>query len=213
MTLSSHPPDDLSLARSKGGAIARRAHLESHDVYVPDESPIDRALGDACAALYRELRFDEGLARARRAPGWEQDPEARLYAGIGMHYQRRYGDARAEYMAAMELGTDASFRATCVANAGTTWFEEGDLDRALGCYDRAVALDPLNEFGLLGRVAVACQRYDEAAVVDAARLLCERWPAWRERPVIASMLLKDRSFRFVREADGLFERAFGARAR
>ena len=190
-------------------ALRKRAHAESHDVYLRDDAARDDDLADACMALYRELRFDDGIARARRDAGWERDRFARLYVGIGLQYQRRYDDARAEYVIAMELGDTPFFRSTCLANVGTAWFEQGDFARALDCYDRALAADPDGELGYLGRIAVACQRVDAAAVVEGASRIVGRWPDWAERPVIVAMILKDRSFRFAREHDGLFERAFG----
>ena len=201
-------PSEPAAAPRLPAPLRRRIHAETHDVYLRDETPHDD-LVDACAALYRELRFDEGLARARRDAGWERDRFARLYVGIGLHYQRRYDDARAEYVIALELADTPFFRATCLSNVGTTWFEQGDLARALECFDRALVADPDCELGYLNRIAVACQRSDADAVVEGAARVVGRWPDWAERPVIASMLLKDRSFRFAREHDGLFERAFG----
>jgi tetratricopeptide (TPR) repeat protein len=190
-------------------SLLRRAHAEAHDVYVPDESAVDPALKDECAALYRELRFAEGVARAQRAEGWERDPDAVLYAAIGRHYERRYDDARAGYAAAMALSDDASFRGTCAANAASAWFEEGDLDRARAGYDGALAVDPLNEFALLGLIAVGCQGRDAAAVVRDAATLRARWPGWMTRGVVVGVLRSDRSYRFLRDEPGLFERAFG----
>jgi len=190
-------------------SLLRRAHAEAHDVYVPDESAVDPALKDECAALYRALRFDEGIARAQRDAGWERDPDAVLYAAIGRHYQRRYDDARAGYAAAMALSGDASFRGTCAANAASACFEEGDLDRAREGYERALAVDPPNEFALLGLIAVGCQRRDAAAVVRDAAALRDRWPAWHTRAVVVGVLRSDRSYRFLRDEPGLFERAFG----
>lgn len=202
--------DPTTPSQSAARAIVRRAHVEAHDVYVPDESRVDASLNGDCTALFRELRFDDGIARARRDEGWAANPEARLYAAIGLHYQRRYDAARAEYAAAMALSDDASFRGTCAANGASAWFEEGDLARADDGYAAALVIDPLNEYALLGRVAVACQRADADAVVDAAAALRARWPAWQGRSVLRSALLKDRSLRFVRDEPGLFERAMHA---
>lgn len=188
--------------------LRRRIHAETHDVYLRDEAPRDD-LVDACTALYRDLRFDEGLARARRDPGWESDPFARLYTGIGLHYQSRYDDARAEYFIALGLADTPFFRATCLSNVGATWFEQGDLARASEFFDRALAADPDYDLAYLNRIAVACQRADAEAVVEGASRIVRRWPDWAERPLMTAMLLKDRSFRFLRERQGLFERSFG----
>ena len=196
-------------SRDVRASLLRRAHVEAHDVYVPDESGVDPALKEECSALYRALRFDEGVARAQRSAGWERDPDAALYAAIGRHYQRRYDDARAGYAAAMALSDDASFRGTCAANAATASFEEGDLDRAREGYALALSIDPLNEFALLGLIAVGCQRRDAAAVVRDAAILRARWPGWQTRSVVVGMLRQDRSYRFLRDEPGLFERAFG----
>lgn len=190
--------------------IVRRALVEAHDVYVPEESPVTAALRDECLALYRELRFDAGIARARRDEGWTRDPDARLYVAIGLHYQRRYDEAREEYRQAGALSDDASFRGTCAANVGTVWYEQGEFDRALEMYREALEIDPRNEFALAGVLGVGCHRRDVAAVLRAAAALRAAWPAWAERPVLAAMFRKDRSFRFLREEPGLFERALGA---
>jgi hypothetical protein len=72
-----------------------------------------------------------------------------------------------------------------------------------------VRVDPLNEFGLLGPLAVACERRDADAVVAQATLLRAAWPEWQGRTVIVQSLSHDRSYRFVRNTLGLFERAFG----
>jgi len=190
-------------------SLLRRAHAETHDVYVPAESPVDPSLKDECAALYRALRFDDGVARAQRDAGWERDADAVLYVAIGRHYQRRYDEARAGYGEAMALSDDASFRATCAANAASAHYEEGSLDGAREGFARALTIDPLNEFALLGLIAVDAQRRDADAVVRDAATLRARWPAWRSRPVIVGLLRVDRSYRFVRDEPGLFERAFG----
>lgn len=201
-----HPPPSSKDVRS---SLLRRAHAEAHDVYVPVESAVDPALKDECSALYRALRFDEGVARAQRADGWESDPDAVLYVAIGRHYQRRYADARDGYAAAMALSDDPSFRGTCAANAASAHFEEGDLDRAREQYALALTIDPLNEFALLGLIAVGCQRRDAAAVLRDAATLQARWPDWLARRVVVGVLRHDRSYRFLRDEPGLFERAFG----
>jgi tetratricopeptide (TPR) repeat protein len=188
-------------------ALLRRAHAEAHDVYVPDGSPVDPSLKDECSAHYRALRFDDGIARAQQTPGWESNHDAVLYVAIGRYYQRRYNEAREGYAAAMTLSDDASFRGTCMANIATTRFEEGDFDRAREDYSHALTIDPLNEFALLGLVAIGCQRRDTDAVIRDATLLRSRWPNWQERPVITSMLRKDRSYRFLRDEPELFVRA------
>jgi tetratricopeptide (TPR) repeat protein len=201
-----NPKPTLDGARA---SLLRRAHAEAHDVYVPAESAVDPALKEECAALFRALRFDEGVARAQRDAGWERDADAVLYVGLGRHYQRRYDEARAAYGAAMALSADASFRATCAANAASAHYEEGALDGAREGYAHALSIDPLNEFALLGLIAVDGQRRDADAVVRDAATLRARWPEWRSRPVIVGVLRSDRSYRFVRDEPGLFERAFG----
>lgn len=217
--------------------FAAAVHAETHPELVPDEHPASARLHDrrkaehaerhaalhsnealaaqidlvaGCNALFRDLRFDEGIARARRDPAWASDPHARLHVAIGLFYKREYERARAEYEAAAALSESASFQGTCVANVGAAWYEEGDFDRAVAAYERALALDPLNEFGLLGLLAVACERRDRAAVRAEAARVRGAWPGWRERAVIAQSLAHDRSYRFVRDAPGLFEEAFGA---
>ena len=188
--------------------VLKRAHVETHDVYTPDDRREPNALRDECAALFRELRFDEAIKRAQRDSDWERDPMARLHVGLGYAYQRRYDEAREEFQRAADLSDRGGFKSTCIANIGTVWFEVGDFERALECYDDALRLHPTREFALLGRVFVACQRCDAEAVLSAVRLLRERRPDWRESPSIIEQILKDRSYRFLRDSPGLFERVF-----
>lgn len=217
-------------------AVERAVHRETHRYLVPNPGPSteqgpDRSrdghrdvhasisskgvlrevssLVNDCGALYRELRFDEGIARARRDSNWEHDPKARLHVAIGLHYKHQYDDARAEYAVAVELSTNASFQGTCLANVGTTWYEEGDLGRALDCFERSLVIDPLNEFGLMSAVMIAAERRDADEVVRLSARVCERWPDWRTRTVILHCLTVDRSYRFLRKSPGLMERAFG----
>lgn len=198
------------LDRDPSHARRRPAHAEERQGLLTNESLSDAAsLVVDCVALFRDLRFDEGIARARRDPGWERDPDARMHVAIGLHYQRLYDEARAEYAAAASLSPSASFQATCVANVGAAWYEQGEFDRALEHFERSLEVDPLNEFGLMGALAVACERRDVEDVVRLAARVRERWPAWRERTVIVQLLTTDRSYRFLRKAPGLFERAFG----
>ncbi len=225
-----------ALAAPSAQRALRAAHAQAHDALASNEAPGHSALQAArrraqaeerpylatneslaraealvadCVALFRDLRFDEGIARARRDPGWERDPDARMHVAIGLQYQRRYDEARAEYAAAASLSPSASFQATCVANMGAAWYEQGEFDRALEHFERSLEVDPLNEFGLMGALAVACERRDVEEVVRLAARVRERWPAWRERTVIVQLLTTDRSYRFLRKAPGLFERAFG----
>lgn len=217
--------------------FAKSVHAETHPVVAPNEHPASARLHDRrraehaqshatlssnealtaqvdlvadCNAHFRDLRFDEGIARARRDAGWASDPHARLHVAIGLFYKREYERARAEYAVAASLSASPSFQGTCVANLGAAWYEEGDFDRAVAEFARALALDPLNEFGLLGLLAVACERRDRPAVLAEAARIRAAWPGWRERNVIAQSLAHDRSYRFVRDAPGLFEEAFGA---
>jgi tetratricopeptide (TPR) repeat protein len=203
---SSPVPDTVSRVVH---ALQRRAHVESHDVYVRTDTQLPEDLIRECLTLYRELRYEEGIARARRDPGWQHEPFARLYVAIGMHYQSRYDDARAEYAEAVARFEDISLRAMCVANIGSTFYEQGDLITADVHYKNALTMDERNEFALVARVGLACQCSDEAAVMERAATLRAHWPTWRERSVIAEQLLKDRSYRFLRETPGLFERAMG----
>lgn len=202
-------PSATSASAAAREKILRRAHAETHDVYTPDDRRAPNALRDECAALFRDLRYDEGISRARRDPGWESDPHARLNVGIGLLYQRAYEAARREFRAAAERSESPGFRATCTSNEGITWYEEGDFDRAMECFDRALMIFPSREFALLGRAFVASQRRDPEAVVRACALLRERRPDWRTSPAITEQILKDRSFRMLRDEPGLFERALG----
>lgn len=205
------PHDKLAPARSPSVVlqqVLKRAHVEAHDGYIPDDRRDPDALRDDCAALFRELRFDEALARAMRDPDWERDPMARLQVGVARHYQQRYDEAREEYRIAADLSDRDSFKASCMANTGTTWFEQGVFDRAMECYDDALKLYSTREAALLGRIGVASQRRDPESLLAAVHLLRERRPDWRESPSIVEQILKDRSYRFLRDSPGLFERAF-----
>jgi tetratricopeptide (TPR) repeat protein len=191
-------------------AHRRREHVEVHGEFLTNESLTGAAsLVTDCVTLYRDLRFDEGITRARRDPGWESDPDARLHVAIGLHYKQFYDEARAEYAVAASVSPSPSFQATCVANIGAAWYEQGDFDRALASFEQSLAVDPLNEFGLMGAVAIAAERRDADEVVRLAARVRERWPAWQERTVIVQLLTTDRSYRFLRKTPGLFERAFG----
>ena len=192
------------------GRDRRAAHAEEHATLAPNETLARAAsLVVDCMTLYRALRFDEGIARARRDAGWESDPDARLHVAIGLHYKGLYDEARAEYAAAAERSASPSFQATCVANAGAAWYEQGDFDQALEQFEKSLEVDPLNEFGLMGAVAVAAERRDAEEVVRLSARVRERWPAWQGRSVIVQLLTTDRSYRFLRKTPGLFERAFG----
>ena len=191
-------------------ADARREHAETRGELVTNEGLARAAsLVADCVTLYRDLRFDEGIARARRDAGWESDPDARLHVAIGLHYKGLYDEARAEYDAAAARSASPSFRATCVANAGAAWYEQGDFDRGRELFEEALEVDPLNEFGLMGALAIAAERRDAEEVVRLAARVRERWPAWQGRTVIVQLLTTDRSYRFLRKTPGLFERAFG----
>ena len=215
--MSHEPIDEADTLEALAGAVpavhafARAVHAETHPIVAPNEALAAQIeLVADCVALFRELRFDDGIARARRDPAWESDPHARLHVAIGLLYQRAYDRARAEFAVAASLSDSPSFQGTCLANLGAAWYEEGDFDRAAAAYERALAVDALNEFALLGLLAVACERRDRAAVVAEAARVRAAWPRWRERNVIAQSLAHDRSYRFVRDTPGLFEGAFGA---
>jgi tetratricopeptide (TPR) repeat protein len=203
MSASSPKPRSPSMQR-----VLQQAHVETHDVYRPDDHPEMDALQSECAALYQELRFDEGIARAKRHPNWERDPAARIIIGTGLHYQHRYDEAREEYRTAATLYDRDNCKATCIANVGLTWFEQGDFAQAVVSYEEALALHATDDFALLGMLYVACARRDDSAVVTAAKHLREQRPGWRKSQVIIEILLKDRSVRHLREIPGLFEAAF-----
>src|SRR5262249_52275432 len=94
-------------------------------------------------------------------------------------------------------------------NIGTTFLEEWVLDRAEEMYRRALEVEPENVFGLLGCIAVACQREDLIATKDATQQLITRCPDWRTQELIKFTLVHDRSFRFLRDTPEIFEHMLG----
>src|SRR6266511_2563262 len=186
--------------------LAQQIRVETHDLHIPDNAS---ELARRCGALFRDGQYEEGIALARRVDDFASNAVAQRQVGLGLAYLGRYEDARHHLRWSTYFERDVHARANCLANIGTTFLEEWDLKRAEEMYRQALELDPANPFGLLGCLAVACQREDIRAVSLAAQQLVVRCPDWRESDLIVSTLVRDRSFRFLREHATVFVREFG----
>jgi tetratricopeptide (TPR) repeat protein len=175
-------------------AFLRLAEFRTHAV-VANSTP----LLEKCAALCNDLAYDEARALIFQAPNWERGWDAQLAFGIVHHREHRYEEARRHYEQAVILAPSAAVQATIVANIGTTWFEQNVLQRATAEYNRSLALVDDDAFALLGMLAIACRRRDEAEVDAAFRTLMTKRPRWKSDPIIQHDLKVDSSYRFLRQ--------------
>jgi tetratricopeptide (TPR) repeat protein len=186
--------------------LAQQIRVETHDLHIPAQAS---ELARRCGALFRDGQYEEGMALARRVDDFASNAVAQRQVGLGLAYLGRYEEARHHLQWSTYFERDGHIRANCLANIGTTFLEEWDLKRAEEMYHQALELDPANPFGLLGYLAVACQREDISAVESAAQQLVAHCPAWRESDLIVATLVRDRSFHFLREHTAVFIREFG----
>jgi Tfp pilus assembly protein PilF len=186
--------------------MAQQIRVETHDLHIPDKAS---ELARQCGELFRAGRYEDGMALARRVDDFASNAVAQRQVGLGLAYLGRYAEARHHLQWSTYFERDMPIRANCLANIGTTFLEEWDLKRAEEMYRQALELDPTNPFGLLGCLAVACQREDIPAASRAAQQLVVCCPDWRESDLIVSTLVRDRSFHFLREHTAVFVREFG----
>ncbi len=107
-------------------------------------------------------RFDESLVHMRLAH--ELDPLAvEKISGIGEIYffQKRYGDAIAQYHKALEMDKNAGFVHWAMGNV---YLQQGKLDDAIAEYERSIPLsgDSPDEFASLAYAKAKAGRKDEA---------------------------------------------------
>jgi tetratricopeptide (TPR) repeat protein len=184
-----------------------RIRIESHDLHIPENAS---DLAKQCGSLFREGQYEKGIALARSVPDFERNAVAQRQVGLGLAYMGEYLEARKHFQQGAQLSTEPHIWANCAANTGTTFLEEYDLDRAEQMYKEALEIEPDNKFGLLGCITVACQRRDRDALERAVWILVERCQDWSTSDLIVSTLVRDRSFRFLRENMSLFKQVFGA---
>lgn len=182
-------------------AFQRDIRNEISNIYIPEGAS---ELRRECQELFRDGRYEEGLARATRDPEWESDPFAWLNLGAGQFFQERYGEARESWRKAVDLATDRETKATALANIGASFYREDRFDHAADCFDTAIQIDPSNRIALLGRMSIADARGDEAEMGLRWTQLKASVPGWRTDPIIAEATRIDRSLRRSR-ALGLFE--------
>ena len=181
--------------------LAQQIRVETHDLHIPDHAS---ELACECGALFRAGQYEEGIALAQRVDDFASNAVAQRQVGLGLAYLGRYEEARHHLQWSTYFEPDVHIRANCLANIGTAFLEEWDLNRAEVMYRQALKLDPANPFGLLGCLAVACQREDIVAASRAAQQLVARRPGWRESDLIVSTLVRHRSFHFLREQTTVF---------
>jgi hypothetical protein len=186
--------------------LAKRIRIETHDLYIPPQAS---ALAQQCGELFRDGHYQEGLMLAQSVADFATNATAQRQVGLGLAYLGRYAEARHYFQRGAELSTDRSTQANCRANIGTTFFEEGELERAEAAYRETLTLEPDNVFGLLGYLAVACQKEDVSMLVEATEQLVARHPAWQHNELIVATLVRDRSFRFLRATPRVFRQGFG----
>jgi tetratricopeptide (TPR) repeat protein len=174
-------------------AFVKRAEFHTHAV-LASSTPLLLMCSDLC----NDLQYDRALALATGETDWEDRWDTQLAVGIVHHRLRVYSEARAHYDRAAALApTDRA--ATALANIGTTWFEEDDLEQARAFYAHALDLFPADSFGLLGLLAVACRQGGAAGIELAFARLTESCPDWRTDATIQHNLLHDNSFRPLRQ--------------
>ncbi len=174
---------------------------EIHNIYVPEGA---NALRTECLQLFRDGRYDDGIARAMRDPDWETDTYAWLHVGSGNFFLERYDDAREAWRKSVSLAHEPDVKATGIANIGASFYRQGRLDQAADCFDTALHVSPSNRIALLGRMSIANARGDEADMRLRWTQLKRAVPGWRDDPTIAEATRIDRSLRRSREL-GLFE--------
>jgi tetratricopeptide (TPR) repeat protein len=174
-------------------AFVKLAEFRSHAVLA-----VSTPLLLMCADLCNDLQYDRALALATGETGWEGRWDTQLAVGIIHHRRRAYSDARTHYQLAAALAPPAR-AATCVANIGTTWFEEGELGEAAAAYQRALQISDEGALPLLGLLAIACHQQDTTAVEDAFTRLVQQHPRWRSDFTVQHNLLQDNSFRYLRQ--------------
>jgi len=174
---------------------------EIHNIYVPEgASPLRLE----CQQLFRDGRYEEGIARATRDPEWKADPYAWLHVGSGYFFLGRYDDAREAWRNTVDRAPDSETKATALANVGASFYREDRFDHAADCFDTAVQLDPTNRIALLGRMSIADARGDETDMRLRWTQIKRAVPGWKTDPIITEATRIDRSLRRSREL-GLFE--------
>jgi Tfp pilus assembly protein PilF len=196
----------MSANDPQAARLAQQIRVETHDLHIPDKAS---ELARQCGELFCAGQYEEGLALARRVDDFVTNAVAQRQVGLGLAYLGQYEEARQHLQRGIQLEPDVHTRANGLANIGTTFLEEWDLKRAEEMYRQALEIDPANPFGLLGCLAVACQREHISAVESAAQQLAARCPDWHDRDLMVSTLVRDRSFHFLREHATVFARVFG----
>ena len=194
--------------RSRDRRFERQIQTDTHDLYIPNNAS---ELAKECGQLFKQGRFEEGMHRARRVTDFDANAIAQRQVAIGHSYMGNYPRARRHFYDSLALTPEreTETRANCMANIGTTFLEEWDLDNAQKMYDQALQIDPRNVFGLLGCVAVACQHTCIDQLEYTLWMLIDRRSDWKTEGLIVQTLLRDRSFRFLREQRVLFESILG----
>ncbi len=180
--------------------------METHHLHIPATS---NGLARQCGEFYQNGEYDKGIQLAQSLQNFEDNSVALRQIALGLAYMGEYPKSRRYFELSSNLSSDPHIWANCTANIGTTFFEEWDLVRAQETYEEALEYESHNEFGLLGCIAVACQRRISASLEFAAWNLVERLPCWEYNDLIITTLVRDRSFRFLRENIDLFIGVFG----
>ncbi|MBI4785598.1 MAG: tetratricopeptide repeat protein [Chloroflexi bacterium] len=111
---------------------------------------------------YTQKKFDQAAAEAELAVKYGP-PSSEYYVAQGNAYEKlkRLNDAASAYQKALALKDDAFTR----VYLGLVYFAQQNDDAALGEYQKALALDPQNEFALsgLGDVYARQGKWDQAA--------------------------------------------------
>ncbi len=196
----------MSSVKKLNPVFDRQIRIETHNLFIPKDASI---LAQQCGNYFQTGRYEEGIKLARQVDDFDHNAVAHRQVALGLAYKHEYVEARKYFTASMSLSADPHIWANCTANMGTTFLEEWELDYAEHMYEEALGYDPENIFGLLGRLAVACQRRDMNALKYAAAQLVDRISDWYENHIIVPTLLQDRSFRFLRRNPNVFNQIFG----
>lgn len=168
-------------------------------------SPDDHVLHAVAATTYEKLeRYDDAIASARRVV--ELNPQGgRPYMRLADHLgnANRPREAREPALTALRLEPDNS---SVLATASETLRRCGELRQAMELAERANQLNPERHLPLMGRVLLACGRWQEAEA-QFQRALAVYPDGWDTRFYLALSLAPQGR---VSEAKALLERFLGA---
>jgi len=184
-------------------SLAQRLQEETRTLYslekVTDLVPECEELAYTSEKHFQVGQYEAGITFAQREPTCQYNAIAQGQVGLGCAYMRQYDEARRYLQGAIALSRDPHVQAHYTAILATTFLEEWDLDAAEQQYHEVLRLRGEHVVGLLGCLAVACQREDVQGVERALQHLREQHPDWHTNERLVSTLVHDRVFRFLRE--------------